>query len=526
MKFFAAISTMGRCVYRRYQIWVSNKLLCKENRNTIINSLVFSNNTPDEWKKETMVGLIRSRFSNCFFTENSDAIIKNGLLNRFIHLTNLYGFEINNSWIARQSQVIVLTPSGQGRCSLIEIVYNNGVNRAANQIDKGILKIISDYCKLSDNKNETTTIRAVKILEYYLENDIKEISSGGKKDLYQRHEYTISLLKPLYQLSEAAKEWIATYWRQLDEWYKGDKERYAEEIIEFTIGLENSMLAYTLPEELCALAKMFWTYQRPKERDEYDFGVRSFSQRHEKDWKFGLSEQAEQYESKYFRNTPIGSNFFHTLFYRNFWKGLRWTVTFVNEAVSRFQTNCPKECVEWEIQFVDDGITRNYLGDASMWLATIDEHHFPTVLSDLLFCLQDMVKQIIEGNYTKDVSAFAENVKKYIYENSNNIALLAVILNIGIKFQKELPGYALDLATNSDIIHLDFQRKARMMPNQMIEFLENQMMTAVGIPELKRRYVKKEKQLMICNNMFLMLKYSATSELKKSVSRFWTIFIQ
>lgn len=494
VKFFEAISTMGRCVYRRYQIWVSNKILCKDNRDAIINSLVFSNITPDGWKKGTMIGLVRSRFSREFFAENADAIIKSGLIDRFIHLTNLYGFEINNSWFAKYSQVICLAPSGQGRYSLIEIVYKKDIYKADSKFHNGILKLISDYCKLNDNKNEATTLCAVKILEYYLENDIKEISGGGKKDLYQRHEHTIPLLKPLYQLSEGAKELIVGYWRQLDEWYKGDKERYAEEIIEFTLGFENSVLAYSLPDELCALGKMFWTYQRPKEKDEYDFGMRSFRDKHERCWKFGLSEQAEQYESKHHRDTPTESGFFHTLFYRSFWKGLRWTVAFINESVSCFQANCPKECFEWEIQFIDDGITRNYLGDASMWLATIEAHHFPTLLSDLLFCLQDMIKQIIEGKYTKDVSAFAEKVRKYIYENSNNIALLAIISNLGIRFQKELPGYALDLATNSDIIHLDFQRKTRMMPNQMIEFLENQMMTAVGIPELNRRYMRKREK--------------------------------
>lgn len=51
LKFFEEISTIGRCIYRRYQIWVSNKILSKKDRNKIIYNLIFSDTTPIEWKK-------------------------------------------------------------------------------------------------------------------------------------------------------------------------------------------------------------------------------------------------------------------------------------------------------------------------------------------------------------------------------------------------------------------------------------------------------------------------------------------
>lgn len=41
--FYKNIEKIGRCVYRRYQIWIANKLLAKENRDKFIYNLVFNN---------------------------------------------------------------------------------------------------------------------------------------------------------------------------------------------------------------------------------------------------------------------------------------------------------------------------------------------------------------------------------------------------------------------------------------------------------------------------------------------------
>lgn len=400
-----------------------------------------------------MIGLIRSRFSSDFFAENIDILIEKGFIDKFIYLTNLYGFEISDEWYEKHFNYIMLMPMGQGRNSLIEIISDRDIFKSKKKVDKDILKLISDYSKLHNIQNDKTTSCAIKILKYYLEEELEEIYNGEKKNAY-----TISILKPLYQLSGSAKELIINYWDKLERWYtdaEGDMQQYVEEIIEFTISFQNSILAYTLPDELCAMAKMFWIYQRI---NDFDDEFINFREEYKISARYGLSDQSDSYESKHFSNTPIESNFFHTLFYRNFWKGLKWTVEFINEVVFSFKKNCPSECLEYDIQFIDEGIAKTYFGNASMWFAPNRYFMFPMVLSDLLYCLQDIIKQIIEVNDIKIVSIFAENVRKYIYENSNNIALLSVISNIGLKFPKKLPGYALNLATNLDIVKIDLER--------------------------------------------------------------------
>ena len=51
----------------------------------------------------------------------------------------------------------------------------------------------------------------------------------------------------------------------------------------------------------------------------------------------------------------------------------------------------------------------------------------------------------------------ANYVKETIYSKSNNIVLLTIIESIGMHFENELPGYALDLATSIELVHWDTQ---------------------------------------------------------------------
>lgn len=66
-EFFDEIEKFGRCIYRRYQIWISNKLLAKNNRERFLFELVFSDKMPQMWRKQTEIGLVKSRFSAPFF---------------------------------------------------------------------------------------------------------------------------------------------------------------------------------------------------------------------------------------------------------------------------------------------------------------------------------------------------------------------------------------------------------------------------------------------------------------------------
>ncbi len=492
--FFTEISQFGRCVYRRYQIWISNKVLNKNDRNKIIRSLIISTTVPREWEKETMIGLVKSRFSKEFFLENADSIFNNNLLDTFIDIINLYGYSINNSFIAKYSPSISLMPSGSGRSSLLGIVYKNHVYKNHDYIQTNILKMINDYCNNRIEMTSETTQSVINILKYYLEKSITFIETSKEEIPYDYHEYTIKLLEPLYWLCEHSKDLILSFWQNLEVWYKGNHERYAEEILEFTFNWRNSILALHLPSELCTLAHMFWTYQKPA--DEFDIHKHYRNNiTKEIEYDYGLNDNAAHYQHNNYNSSPTTSNFFHTLFYRNFWKGLKWAVAFINEAILHYEEGFPNNIFDIEIHFLEDKETKKYMGNGEMWIASIEENQLPTLLSDLLYCLQEVIIETIEHKRVEndDIISFANNVKQYIVDHSNNIALLSIISTVGIKFQKELPEYAVDLATSMDLIYLDQQKMVRMMPNSQIEALEKQIMIAVGLPDLKRRYLKKRE---------------------------------
>ena len=80
-----------------------------------------------------------------FFTEYGKDLIKNNLLNDFIHLTNLYGFEINSSSISKY--IISLKASGIGRACLIHLIALEKWHIGNAESWPAISKLCCDYSK-------------------------------------------------------------------------------------------------------------------------------------------------------------------------------------------------------------------------------------------------------------------------------------------------------------------------------------------------------------------------------------------
>ena len=50
------IEKIGRCIYRRYQIWIANKLFVEETREKFVYTLLIDNSIEENWKKQTEIG--------------------------------------------------------------------------------------------------------------------------------------------------------------------------------------------------------------------------------------------------------------------------------------------------------------------------------------------------------------------------------------------------------------------------------------------------------------------------------------
>jgi len=446
---------------------------------------------PQDWRKQTEIGLVKSRYCGQFFSEYGQTIIKNGRLNDFIKTTNLYAFEIN-SFFAKLIPYIQLRPSGEGRGSLINLIAENKLYEKDEISRLDLEKICSDYSKVP-LKEKQTAEKACHILGFIVD---KYVAECEEKNYYKLDDIVNGLLTPIYQMAEYSKGWIKEFWGRLNSYYKGDgreKERLAEDIIEDTLKFKHTKLAEHLPTELCDLAEMFWTYYPKKNRNRGNFG---FYERDRRGMacQYGLSEKAEDYEHGSTRNNAIDSNFFRILFNKNFWIGLNWAIDFVNKAVLDLVEKHEGGLPTYEINFIEDNIKKSYLGLPEMWLATTEEYRMPTVISDLIYCLKEELRSVIENDavVNKETAKFAKNVNQLIYEKSNNIALLTIIADIGMEFRHKLPGYVLDLATNIDIILIDITRLALLEKNPYKETLEKQILMTMGMPfPLPDRYNKK-----------------------------------
>ncbi|MDF2503317.1 MAG: hypothetical protein K0R06_808, partial [Clostridium sp.] len=500
-EFFDEIETFGRCIYRRYQIWISNKLFAQDNREKFLYELVFSSNMPIDWRKQTEIGLVKSRHCGQFFSEYGQTLIKSGMINDFIKITNLYAFEINND-LVKLFRYIQLQPCGEGRGNLINLIAENRLYEKEEILRSDLEKICTDYSKVQKKERQTAE-EACIILEHIIDIYIVE---SEETTYYKLDDVVNGLLTPIYQMTEYSKEWINEFWGRLESYYKGedrDKERLAEDIIEDALKFKHTKLAEHLPMELCNLAEMFWTYSPKKNhnRGNYSFYER---ERDDSSYQYGLSEKAAEYEHGSIQSSVIEDNFFYILFKKNFWEGLNWTIGFVNKAVSALAEKHEGGLFTYEINFIDDNLKKSYIGIPEMWLATLEEHRMPMVISDLLFCLKEELRSVIENDavVNKETAKFAYNVSKLIYDKSNNIALLTIIADLGMEFRQKLPGYALDLTTNIDIIRHDLTRQALLIKNPVKEMLEKQILMTMGMPSslLPDRYNKKNvKQYDLLN---------------------------
>ena len=85
-EFFSSIEKYGRCVHRRYQIWVENKLFGKKDRDRFISKLLFEPYDSLEWQEQTIIGIVKSNFCGDFFDEYDLQLLETGLYRKTLAL--------------------------------------------------------------------------------------------------------------------------------------------------------------------------------------------------------------------------------------------------------------------------------------------------------------------------------------------------------------------------------------------------------------------------------------------------------
>lgn len=486
--FYDEIENLGRCVYRRYQIWISNKMFIQVNRDKFLYSLTFSDEIPQSWKRQTEIGIVKSRFCDNYFEEQGSEILEQGMLFDFLKNINLFAFEGELLHIRQESPQMKLSPIGNGRPCIIRLLKNEEIYKKNIIGRDDIVKLCLDYAKQED-KVAVIASDACAMMEYYVEYSLQE---SEQENYYKIIDEISSCLEALYRMADNSEEWLKKFFNTLiNNYINGNRKsmRKSEDIMEWT--LKNAYLALVtgLASELCSIADILWLRGKV-DAEEFDFYR---ADRLSKGFEYGLSEKAEHYN--YLYRTVYENAFLWNLFRLNFKVGFHWAIQFINRVILEYATNNPEYVIKIKVKISESNAIKEYWGNGNMWLAGIRDHNVPTLIGDVIFCLKEAIissLEICKKDHEFTV-AFANYVKETIYSKSNNIVLLTIIESIGMHFENELPGYALDLATSIELVHWDTTRYMLYKKNPTKELLERQILKTVGIPELKDRYELDKK---------------------------------
>ena len=458
------------------------------NRDKFLYSLTFSDEIPQSWKRQTEIGIVKSRFCDNYFEEQGSEILEQGMLFDFVKNINLFAFEGELLHIRQESPQMKLSPIGNGRPCIIRLLKNEEIYKKNIIGRDDIVKLCLDYAKQED-KVAVIASDACTMMEYYVEYSLQE---SEQENYYKIIDEISSCLEALYRMADNSEEWLKKFFNTLiNNYINGNRKsmRKSEDIMEWTLKNAYPTLVTGLASELCSIADILWLRGKV-DAEKFDFYR---ADRLSKGFEYGLSEKAEHYN--YLYRTVYENAFLWNLFRLNFKVGFHWAIQFINRVILEYATNNPEYVIKIKVKISESNAIKEYWGNGNMWLAGIRDHNVPTLIGDVIFCLKEAIISSLEicKKYHEFTVAFANYVKETIYSKSNNIVLLTIIESIGMHFENELPGYALDLATSIELVHWDTTRYMLYKKNPTKELLERQILKTMGIPELKDRYELDKK---------------------------------
>lgn len=323
--FYDEIENLGRCVYRRYQIWISNKMFIQVNRDKFLYSLTFSDEIPQSWKRQTEIGIVKSRFCDNYFEEQGSEILEQGMLFDFVKNINLFAFEGELLHIRQESPQMKLSPIGNGRPCIIRLLKNEEIYKKNIIGRDDIVKLCLDYAKQED-KVAVIASDACAMMEYYVEYSLQE---SEQENYYKIIDEISSCLEALYRMADNSEEWLKKFFNTLiNNYINGNRKsmRKSEDIMEWTLKNAYPALVTGLASELCSIADILWLRGKV-DAEEFDFYR---ADRLSKGFEYGLSEKAEHYN--YLYRTVYENAFLWNLFRLNFKVGFHWAIQFINSV--------------------------------------------------------------------------------------------------------------------------------------------------------------------------------------------------
>ena len=482
LQFFEKLNEIGRGVYRRYQIWVENKLMSKEESTKYLYEIIKKDNL-DYWKKQTIIGIVKSYYCGLFF-DSFSSLFDYSLLHLFIDVVNKSCYEVSLRDINYGNYFTYLVPNGKSRKYLIGLLVKETRFQKAF-FKEASIGICADYSLevQSGFFDETAARNAYEIVKHYF---IQELEREKNSRLPSFNESMKTLLGSIYRMVAVSNEWIEGFWDSVIDEYRKDDSVFGSiygDIILFTLRESSVLLAKYLPTQFCKLASVYWIENEEKEEG------RRYRSHFNDD--YGLSRNVSSYPS--FFEKPDSNLFLKSIALFDFFRALDWLIGLTNIVCDYCKCDSSYSLNEYPIRLID-GSVKVFWGNADFWVMDLNDSQINRFVTDSIYLLEKEAEQkvIVFKEYDKHL-LFADKIKSIILEKSNNIIMLAVLEMLGLRFVNELPGYALELASNIDLILLDNSRVYHLHPNADIKYLETQIISSFGLVDIPKRYQIEER---------------------------------
>ena len=417
-------------IRRSFRKWLSEKLGDKDQ-----NIILFIQDTlnlssveiPKLWTDDILISILLSNNSDFFFSSYRDYLLEDdcSLLKQICLLIRLGCKEVDNSLFENigftapdilSMEYVFTKPKGNGWETLIKFIYEN-YSSIGEQNFPFILPVIHDW-NASNKTGKTTRCASLLALKYY-DWEIKE-------NIYTRDDDTSKklILTILYGVREISKE-LSHLIDQITEnkWIKhNDPYNLLSQYI--LSKLECFSVASVLPEKVINLAKLFWTYEPPKNdiyhgdsssRVDHSFGINHYFQ------------YSYHHSSAY--QTPT-----YNLLQTDLKLALDFIIEFTNVATEKYaRSSLDKNEVETVTVILNDGETvRQYISNR-LWCLYRGTQVNPSILESIHMSLERFLLERGKVYSSKKL----ETILHDILSRTNSAALSSLVTSIVLAFPEK-----------------------------------------------------------------------------------------
>lgn len=457
--FFSRLEDIGKSVHRRFQNWLSEKMVDDNIGFKIAYSVLFQNSIKSDWMRHTIVGLCNSDCCNHFFDLYSHTLTEDMIL-KMIEAVNLYCHKVNRTATFSNKAFILTKPNGFGRGELIKLIYSKKMYESSNA--EKIIKLCIDYTKGFYLNSDVSEITA-KILEYYFSFFCRDVDS---------FKLNKTLLGAIYSLSAFSRQWILNLWETIKTNYLENSENkyLASEIFNYTILAFNYYYLIDLKEELLKLVNVFWLNVPKKNNFYYPYEI---------DYKekgpIFLNDHTDNFFTRNLK--PLESTFIYILFISDFKSGVDWIVDFLNKLI---------------LKSIEKGFSYNKIK-----LINGKEYYFNsdfalygfTNFSDCYF-LDNLIYPIVKAIENLDnLEENLEYLKNKVFSVSNNGLLFETLVFSSTKVKKDNDILLCnELCSSCEFLYADSIRFSKLNPSYTQQYLFKAIEKQVGIPLSENKY--------------------------------------